>query len=59
MHTLLAGSLTLPMLGSVMGAGFALTLLALLLALAVYAGLYYSIPRLLLKRFSRRVFITL
>ncbi len=46
--------LTSPILGSFVGAAFALMLLGLLLALSIYAGLYYSIPRMLLKWLSRR-----
>jgi uncharacterized membrane protein len=56
MYTLVTSLLTPPMLGSVLEIGFALMLLALLLALAVYAGLYYSVPRMLLKWLTRRAF---
>jgi len=56
MSILLTNLMTSPMLGSVVGTGFALTLLALLLVLAVYAGLYYSVPRMLVKWLSRRAF---
>jgi hypothetical protein len=42
------------MLGVVVGTVFALTLLGLLIALSVYAGLYYTVPRILLKWWCRR-----
>ena len=42
------------MLGVVVGIVFALTLLGLLIALSVYAGLYYSVPRILVKWLCRR-----
>ena len=42
------------MLGVVVGIVFALTLLGLLIALSVYAGLYYTVPRILLKWSCRR-----
>ncbi len=56
MSILLTSLLTPPMLSSVVGIAFALALLAAMLALVVYAGLYYSIPRMLVKWLSRRVF---
>ena len=51
---LLTTLLTSPMLGGVVGIVFALTLLGLLIALSVYAGLYYTVPRILLKWLCRR-----
>ena len=51
---LLTTLLTSPMLGVVVGIVFALTLLGLLIALSVYAGLYYTVPRILLKWLCRR-----
>ena len=46
--------LTAPILGSLAGVAFALMLLGLLVALSIYAGLYYAIPRMLLKWLARR-----
>ena len=46
--------LTSPILGSFVGAAIALTLLGLLVALSIYAGLYYTVPRMLLKWLTRR-----
>ena len=43
-----------PLLGGSIGLGFAVTMLVLLVAALVYAGLYYSVPRMLLKWLSRR-----
>ncbi len=54
MQHLLTTGLTHPMLGSFTGVAFALVLVGLLVALLIYAGLYYSIPRLLLKWLTRR-----
>jgi hypothetical protein len=54
MYHLLTTGLTLPTLGVVAGLGFALTLLALLLALSIYAGLYYTVPRMVLKWLTRQ-----
>jgi len=51
---LLTTLLTSPMLGGVVGFVFALSLLGLLLALSFYAGLYYTVPRILLKWLCRR-----
>jgi hypothetical protein len=50
MQLLLTTGLTAPVLGISIG----LTLLAMLIALSVYTGLYYTVPRMLLKWFSRR-----
>jgi hypothetical protein len=49
MNTILAS----PLLGGSIGLGFALTMLLLLVAALVYAGFYYSVPRMLLKSLSR------
>jgi hypothetical protein len=46
--------LTSPNLGSFVGAALALTFLGLLVALSIYAGLYYTVPRMLLKWLTRR-----
>ena len=54
MDLLLTTLLTSPMLGGVVGIVFALALLGLLIALSVYAGLYYTVPRILLKWLCRR-----
>ncbi len=54
MDLLLTTLLTSPALGFVVGTVFALTLLGLLIALSVYAGLYYSVPRILVKWLCRR-----
>ena len=54
MHHLLTTGLRPPMLGSVAGLGFALTRLANLLGLSIYTGLYYTVPRILLKCVTRR-----
>jgi hypothetical protein len=43
-----------PLLGGSIGLGFAVTLLLLLATALVYAGIYYSVPRVLLKWLSRR-----
>jgi hypothetical protein len=53
---LLTSLFTSPILSSVVGTGFALVAMTLLLALSVYAGLYYSVPRMLIKWLSRRAF---
>ena len=53
MDLLLTTLLSSPVLG-VVGIVFALTLLGLLIALSVYAGLYYTVPRILLKWLCRR-----
>ncbi len=42
------------MRGSVAGLGFALKLLALLLAPSICTGSYYTVPRILLKWITRR-----
>ena len=49
MYHLLTTGLNSPILGSFAGVAFALTILGLLVALSIYAGLYYSVPRMLLK----------
>ena len=49
---LLLTTLTSPLLGGSIGFGLALTLWGAVGAV-VYAGLYYSVPRLLLKWMSR------
>jgi len=54
MDLLLTTFLTSSMLGGLVGTVFALTLMGLLVALSVYAGLYYSVPRILLKSLCRR-----
>jgi len=54
MDLLLTTLLTSPMLGAIVGTVFALTLLGLLIALSVFAGLYYSVPRILLKSLCRQ-----
>ncbi|MFI5456504.1 MAG: hypothetical protein ACHRXM_13725 [Isosphaerales bacterium] len=54
MDLLLTTLLTSPILGGVVGTVFALTLLGLLIALSVFAGLYYSVPRILLKWLCRQ-----
>lgn len=54
MYHFLTTILTSPILGSFVKAAFALMLLGLLVALSIYAGLYYSIPRMLLKWLTRR-----
>ncbi len=59
MSLLLTNFLTSPMLAGVVGTSFAVALLALLMALAVYAGLYYSVPRMLVKWLTRRAFVSL
>ena len=54
MDLLLTSLLTPPVLGSLLGLVFALAVLTALLTLPVVSGLYYSVPRLLAKWFSRR-----
>ena len=54
MYHFLTTILTSPNLGSFVGAALALTLLGLLVALCIYAGLYYTVPRMLLKWLTRR-----
>ncbi len=46
--------LTSPILDSFLGVAIALTLLGLLVALSIYAGMYYTVPRMLLKWLTRR-----
>ncbi len=53
MDLLLTTLLTFPMLGGGVGIVFALTLLGLLIALSIYAGLYYTVPRILVKWWCR------
>ena len=43
-----------PLFAGTIGFGIAIGLLALLIALATYGGLFYSVPRFLLKWWSRR-----
>ncbi|WP_165073990.1 hypothetical protein [Paludisphaera rhizosphaerae] len=43
-----------PLAGVVVGLSFALALMALVAALALFAGLYYSGPRFVVKWLSRR-----
>jgi len=54
MDILLPTLLTSPMLSGIVGTVFALTLLGLLITVSVYAGLYYTVPRILLKWLCRR-----
>ncbi|MDG3007103.1 hypothetical protein [Paludisphaera mucosa] len=54
MNILVMTLLTSPLIGNALGVSFALTLLLSLAALSVYAGLYYSLPRMLMKWLSRR-----
>ncbi len=54
MYHLLTTVLSSPLLGSLVGVTIALTLLGLLVALSIYAGLYYTVPRMLLKWLTRR-----
>ena len=54
MYRFLTTILTSPILGSLVGVAIALTLLGLLVALSIYAGLYYTVPRMLLKWLTRR-----
>ena len=58
MSNLLATALTHPMLGTLAGVAFALALLGLLVALSIYAGLYYTVPKMLLKWLTRRAIVT-
>ena len=53
MYLFLTTTLTSPLLGSFVGVTIALTLLGLLVALTIYAGLYYTVPRTLLKWLTR------
>jgi hypothetical protein len=39
-----------PLVGSLVGFAFSLTVIAGLVAVVYYAGLYYAIPRMMLKR---------
>jgi hypothetical protein len=55
---LLTTLLTSPLLGGSVSFGLAIILLAGLLSLWAYAGLYYSLPRMVLKWFSRRALRT-
>ena len=54
MYHLMTTGLNCPILGSFAGVAFALTLLGLVVALSIYAGLYYTVPRMLLKWLTRR-----
>ena len=54
MYHLLTTSLSSPILGSFVGVALALTLLGLLVALSICAGLYYTVPRMLLKWLTRQ-----
>ena len=54
MYHFLTTILTSPILGSFVGVAIALTLLGLLVALSIYAGMYYTVPRMLLKWLTRR-----
>jgi hypothetical protein len=51
---LITAFLTSPLVGASASFGLALVFLVLLLSVWVYGGLYYSLPRLVLKWFSRR-----
>jgi len=50
----LASLVASPLAGMVASLSFALALLALLVALSVFAGLYYFAPRMLVKWLSQR-----
>jgi hypothetical protein len=54
MYHFLTTIVTSPILGTFVGVAIALTLLGLLVALSIYAGLYYTVLRILLKRLTRR-----
>ena len=54
MFHLLTTGLTFPALGVAAGLGVALTLLVLLVGLSIYAGLYYTVPRMVLKWLTRQ-----
>ena len=54
MYHFLTTVLNSPILGSLVGVAIALTLLGLLVALSIYAGLYYTVPKMLLKWLTRR-----
>jgi hypothetical protein len=54
MSSFLTTTLSAQALAGAAGLVVAVTLLALLLAFSVYAGLYYTIPKMVLKWLSRR-----
>jgi hypothetical protein len=53
-YQLLTTGLNSPILGNFAGVAVAVTILGLLVALSIYAGLYYTVPRMLLKWLTRR-----
>jgi hypothetical protein len=54
MFELLMPTLAAPWLGSLVGLTFAVSILAVLATLSFHAGLYYSVPRLVLKQLGSR-----
>jgi len=54
MDPILTPMFATPLLGALASLSFALALLALLTALSIFAGLYYSVPRMIVKWLSRR-----
>lgn len=50
---LLAPTLVAPWLGGLVGFTFAVSMMAVLVTLSFHAGLYYSLPRMVLKGLSR------
>ena len=50
---LLAPTVVAPWLGGLVGFTFAASVIAVLLTLSFHAGLYYSLPRMVLKGLSR------
>jgi hypothetical protein len=53
MYNLLTIGWTAQILGTSAGVAIAVTLLGLLVALSIYAGLYYSVPKMLVKWLTR------
>jgi hypothetical protein len=53
MYNLLTICWTAQILGTSAGVAIAVTLLGLLVALSIYAGLYYSVPKMLVKWLTR------
>ena len=59
MDRLLTTLLASPLLGGPLTFGLAIAMLALLISLWFYGGVYYSLPRAVLKWLSRRALGTL
>ena len=54
MDLILASLFASPLLAGVAGFGFAVGLLLALVVVSTYAGMFYSVPRMLLKWWSQR-----